>query len=224
LKKLTSSGAAGFAALVAVLAMVGFQSPAQAYPEARIDLRVDHQTVRSGESFTATGSSNVKCAWALEWDKAQRRGTSSDGSDFVTSFRAKNVKTTTTIPLHGTCTYDADQTPGARSTTWERTIDITVQPRRSTQVSAPGGGSGAQGSGAQGSGAQGSAAQGSGAQVSGPQASGTHLGVTGSDLPNAGGPNRLFLVGGLVLLISGATAVTVARRRAEEAEIQASGA
>jgi hypothetical protein len=34
----------------------------------------------------------------------------------------------------------------------------------------------------------------------------------------------LILVGGLVLLLSGATAVTVARRRAEEAEIQASRA
>ena len=46
----------------------------------------------------------------------------------------------------------------------------------------------------------------------------------GSDLPNTGGPNLLFLLGGLALLVSGATAVSVARRRAEEAEFQASGA
>ncbi|WP_457112706.1 LPXTG cell wall anchor domain-containing protein [Marmoricola sp. URHA0025 HA25] len=46
----------------------------------------------------------------------------------------------------------------------------------------------------------------------------------GSHLPSTGGPNLLFLVGGLGLLVAGATAVTVARRRAEEAEIQASGA
>ena len=46
-------------------------------------------------------------------------------------------------------------------------------------------------------------------------------GAGGSDLPNTGGPNMLFLAGGLVLLLSGATAVTVARRRAEEAEVQA---
>jgi LPXTG-motif cell wall-anchored protein len=43
----------------------------------------------------------------------------------------------------------------------------------------------------------------------------------GSDLPNTGGPNLLFLAGGILLLASGAIAVTVARRRAEEAEIQA---
>jgi hypothetical protein len=48
--------------------------------------------------------------------------------------------------------------------------------------------------------------------------------VAGSDLPNTGGPNRQFQVGGQLLVISGATAVTVARRRAEEAEIQASRA
>lgn len=36
-----------------------------------------------------------------------------------------------------------------------------------------------------------------------------------SDLPNSGGPNRVFLLSGLVLLLAGATAVTVARRRAE---------
>lgn len=40
----------------------------------------------------------------------------------------------------------------------------------------------------------------------------------GSDLPNTGGPNMLFLLGGLALLLSGATAVVVARRRAEEAD------
>jgi LPXTG-motif cell wall-anchored protein len=46
----------------------------------------------------------------------------------------------------------------------------------------------------------------------------------GSDLPNTGGPNLIVLLGGLVLLVTGATAVTFARRRAEEAEIQASRA
>jgi hypothetical protein len=214
MKKLTSFGAVGFAALIAFLALAGFQSPAQAYPEAQIDLRVDHQTVTSGGSFTATASSNVQCSWELEWDHKVRKGESSSGSDFVTSFRAKPVKSTTKIPLNGTCTYDAD----GKATTETRTIQITVEPKNggSSQVSAPGSGSGAQAAGAQGSGAQASGAQGSGAQ-----ASGSHSGSAGSDLPNAGGPNRLFLAGGLVLLISGATAVTLARRRAEEAELRA---
>jgi LPXTG-motif cell wall-anchored protein len=195
LKKLTSFGAVGFAALIALLALAGFQSPAQAYPEAQIDLRVDHQTVTSGESFTATASSDVHCSWKLEWDHKVSKGESSKGSDFVSSFRAKPVKSTTKIPLNGTCTYDAD----GKTTTATRTIDITVKPKNggSTQVSAPGSGSGAH---------SGSA--------------GSHSGASGSDLPNTGGPNRLFLAGGLVLLMSGAAAVTLARRRAEEAELQ----
>jgi len=46
----------------------------------------------------------------------------------------------------------------------------------------------------------------------------------GSHLPNTGGPNWIFLAGGLALLLSGAIAVTVARRRAEDAEIQAARA
>ncbi len=46
----------------------------------------------------------------------------------------------------------------------------------------------------------------------------------GSHLPSTGGPNWIFLAGGLALLLSGAIAVTVARRRAEDAEIQAFGA
>jgi hypothetical protein len=45
-----------------------------------------------------------------------------------------------------------------------------------------------------------------------------------SDLPNTGGPDWRVLAGGLLLLLSGATAVTIARRRAEEAEVQATRA
>jgi LPXTG-motif cell wall-anchored protein len=43
----------------------------------------------------------------------------------------------------------------------------------------------------------------------------------GSDLPSTGGPDWRVLAGGMILLLSGATAVIVARRRAEEAEVQA---
>jgi LPXTG-motif cell wall-anchored protein len=41
----------------------------------------------------------------------------------------------------------------------------------------------------------------------------------GPHLPNTGGPNLLFLLGGLALLLSGTTAVVVARRRAEDSDI-----
>lgn len=44
-------------------------------------------------------------------------------------------------------------------------------------------------------------------------------GGNSADLPGTGGPDRVVLMGGLVLVLAGATAVTVARRRAEEAEL-----
>lgn len=40
-----------------------------------------------------------------------------------------------------------------------------------------------------------------------------------ADLPGTGGPNLVVLMGGLALVLAGATAVTVTRRRAEEAEL-----
>lgn len=45
------------------------------------------------------------------------------------------------------------------------------------------------------------------------------VGSSGANLPGTGGPDRVVLLGGLVLVLAGATAVTVARRRAEEAEL-----
>lgn len=185
MKKLSSIGAVAFAALIAALAMLGFSSPAQAYPEVSFDLKVDRSVLYGGESFTATATSTgATCAWTLEWNGVVRQGGSSTGHDFVTPYQAPKVTKVTKIPLHGTCVYNARVGSSARSAaTWERTIMITVLPR-STAVSPP----------------------------------------VGSDLPNTGGPNLLFLLGGIALLVSGATAVTVARRRAEEAEIQASGA
>jgi hypothetical protein len=178
MKKLTSLGVAAFAALVAVLAIFGAQTPAQAYPDVRIELGVDRMVLFGGQDFTATASSNVDCAWNLEWAGQVRQG---GGTSYRTTYTAARVEKTTKIPLHGTCVYTD---PGSGQTaTWDRTITITVRPQ-STAVAGP----------------------------------------VGSDLPSSGGPNLLFLLGGVALLFSGATAVTVARRRAEEAELQASRA
>jgi LPXTG-motif cell wall-anchored protein len=141
-----------------------------------------------GQSFTATGKSNVACSWTVEWDGVVRHGQSKFGANYDTVYRAPRVSRITKIPLHGTCVYDSAEHPrdarvAAGPATFSRTIMITVLPR-STEVSPPG----------------------------------------GSDLPSTGGPNLLFLLGGLALLVSGATAVSVARRRAEESEAQAFGA
>jgi LPXTG-motif cell wall-anchored protein len=196
MKKLSSMGVVALAALIAALALLGFSSPAQAYPEGSFDLRVDRSVLYGGESFTATASSQgTTCAWTLEWNGDVRRGASNTNHDFVTAYQTPQVTKVTKIPLHGSCAYNARTAPSARAgSTWERTIEITVLPR-STEVSPPTVGS----------------------------AHSTGHGSS-SGLPSTGGPNLFFLLGGVALLVSGATAVTVARRRAEEAEIRASGA
>jgi LPXTG-motif cell wall-anchored protein len=185
-KKTLSLGLAAFAALVAVLAIMGSQSPAQAYPEVSIALSVNRDVLYSGQDFTATAHANVTCSWDLDWNGAVRKADERPNVDFVTTYTAPKVTTVTKIPLHGTCVYDATETASVDRvpTAWQRTIVITVLPAR-TAVAGP----------------------------IGP------VGPVGSDLPNTGGPSKLFLAGGVLLLLSGVTAVTVARRRAEQAEM-----
>ena len=185
MKKLSSICAVVLGALVAALTILGFFTPAEAYPEASINLTVDRQAIHGGESFTATASSDTACTWSLEWAGEVRHGLSSTGNSFTTTFTAAQVKKATNIPLHGECSYAAPSARGAA--TWQQTITIKVLPSR-TAVSPP---------------------------------TSSQAGGSGTGMPNTGGPNVSFLIGGLVLLLSGATAVTVARRRAEQAEIQA---
>jgi hypothetical protein len=180
MKKQSSMGAVAFATLIAGLAILGYSTPAQAYPDVSIDLKVNRSTLYAGQDFTATASSSgTTCSWTVDWNDQVRLGTSSGSERFRTTFTAPQVSEVTKIPLHGTCVSSTGTSRGAA--TWARTITITVLPP-SAAVSPP---------------------------------------IAGADLPSSGGPNLLFLVGGLVLLASGATAVTVARRRAEEAETQA---
>lgn len=181
MNKPSSMGVVAFAALVVGLAVLGFSTPAQAYPDVRVDLKVNRSTLYAGQQLTAAGaSSGTTCSWTIDWHDQVRRGTSSGSDRFRTTFTAPQVSAVTKIPLRGTCGSSAGATARGAAV-WSRTITITVLPP-SVAVSPP---------------------------------------IAGADLPGSGGPNMLFLVGGLVLLASGATAVTVARRRAEEAETQA---
>lgn len=181
MKKQSSMGAVAFATLIAGLAILGYSTPAQAYPDVSIDLKVNRSTLYAGQDFTATASSSgTTCSWTVDWNDRVRLGTSSGANRFRTTFTAPQVSEVTKIPLHGTC-VSSTGTSSRGAATWARTITITVLPP-SAAVSPP---------------------------------------IAGADLPSSGGPNLLFLVGGLVLLASGATAVTVARRRAEQAETQA---
>jgi LPXTG-motif cell wall-anchored protein len=215
MKKLPSFGVVAFAVLITGLAILGVSAPAQAYPEATIDLKVNKDHVYSGQKFQATASSDVECAWTLEWNGTERTGQSSAHHDFRTSFTAPEVTSERKIALNGECRYTAENASGP--TTAQRTVEITVMPKRS-EVSAP-----VSNGNAQSDGYPKATVAGPKASVAGPKsAAGPKAGVGGSDLPNTGGPNMLFLVGGIVLLLSGATAVTVARRRAEAAEVRAS--
>lgn len=170
------------AAIAAALVSLAFSSSsAQAYPDTRIVLTVNHQVIYSGDSFTATGASTVPCSLDLEWNHTVRHGGAT--REFATTYVAPQVTKVTKIPLTAVCNV-ADGTAGrAASTTTavHRSLTVTVLPR-----------------------ANGAAAGPAGARA---------------DLPRTGGPNRAWLVGGLVLLLAGATAVTVARRRAEEVEL-----
>jgi LPXTG-motif cell wall-anchored protein len=177
------------AALVALLAVAGLAPAAHAYPDVNIDLTVNRQVLYGGETFTATGTSDVTCAWHLTWNGVVRTGTGSNGAPFQTTYTAPAVTKITKIPLHGTCTYTQPTArkaakaarTAAASATWQRTIMITVLPR--------------------------------GSAVSPPENSG--------DLPNTGGPKFIVLLGGVALLLAGAGAVVVARRRAENTDTAA---
>lgn len=168
-------------ALLALLATLGLAPSASAYPDVSIDLTVNRQTLYGGEQFIATGTSDVACTWADEWNGSTHH--SGATTLYTTTFTAPDVTQVTKIPLHGTCTYTAPsalRTGGraaAATSTWNRTIVITVLPPASA-VATPG----------------------------------------GADLPNTGGPNFWVLAAGVVLLVTGAGAVFVARRRAENGD------
>lgn len=122
------------AALIALIAAVGLAPAAHAYPDVSIDLSVDRSVLYGGESFTATGSSDVTCAWRLSWNGVVKTGAGTDGSPYVTSYQAPAVTKITKIPLHGTCTYTVPTArhtaarAAAASAVWTRTIEITVLP------------------------------------------------------------------------------------------------
>ena len=100
MKKLSSIGAVVFGALIAGLAVLGFFSPAQAYPEVGINLTVDHQVLYGGESFTATATSTgATCSWSLEWDGRARQGSSTAADPFITTYTTSPPITAGLAPM-----------------------------------------------------------------------------------------------------------------------------
>lgn len=178
---MTKFGYAVIAAIALPLVILGFMSSAQAYPDVRSSLTVDKHVVFGGQSFTATATSNVDCAWNLDWDDQVRQG---QGRSFVSTFVAPQVTTTTKIDLVGVCSYESTDRESSTAASGvqksaRHKVTVTVVPSASAAVAPT---------------------------------------TFSADLPNSGGPNRIVLLGGVLLALSGAGAVVLARRRAEETD------
>lgn len=122
----------GLTALATMFVAIGVAPSASAYPELSCNVEVDAQVVDSGDSFTATATSQQvvtddglgrSAADAVDWEMTfngeVRTGTA---VTFTQTFTAPEVTTTTKIPLTAKATM-----PDA-TTTCEKTVDITVVP------------------------------------------------------------------------------------------------
>jgi LPXTG-motif cell wall-anchored protein len=100
------------AALGAALLVFGTTAPASAYPEQTCTVDVDHQVVRPGQQFTATGRfTGVDKAnhpidpstvhWTFTWNHVTKLRT---GSPVTATFTAPDVKKTRDILLTGRAT------------------------------------------------------------------------------------------------------------------------
>ena len=178
-------GYVAVAAIAALLVTLGVTTSAQAYPDVQINLTANKQVVYGGGTFTATSTANVDCAWNLGWDGETR---TSAGTRFVTTYKAPQVSEITKIALTGSCDYatPASSTGAAARTAARTTADASTWKQQITITVLP---------------------------VA--SAAASPADNNRADLPGTGGPNWIFLASGLVLLLAGASAVTLARRRAE---------
>jgi hypothetical protein len=98
---------------------------ASAYPDIQINMRSDHEVVRSGDTFTVTAASNVGCNWELTWNNDERAGSA---AQFEATFTAPDVTKISKLPLQGVCTY-ADPSKTARAAASSpHELTITVLP------------------------------------------------------------------------------------------------
>lgn len=165
-----------FAAFVALFVINPLSNPAQAYPEIQARITSDHEVVYAGAAFTVSATSNVSCAWDLNWDGSTR---AVSGTAVSSKFVAPSVSKITKLPLSGVCSYaNTSFRSATAATTQPQKLTITVLPRPQTSPGA-------------------------------------------AALAGTGGPDRMVLISGLLLLIAGATVAMVARRRAEQTEVEA---
>jgi len=126
----------GLTALATTFVAIGVAPSASAYPELSCNVEVDAQVVDSGDTFSATATSQAVIVddglgrsgadgvqWEMTFNGDVRNG---EGDTFTQTFQAPEVSTTTKFPLTATATL-ADET-----TTCSKTVDITVVPGGTT--------------------------------------------------------------------------------------------
>jgi LPXTG-motif cell wall-anchored protein len=124
----------GLTALVTLFVTLGVAPSAYAYPELSCNVEVDAQVVDSGESFTATGTSQQVTVdngrssadaadWTMTFNGDVRTG---EAVTFTQTFTAPEVTETTKIPLTATAVMQDG------TTTCSKTVDITVVPGGTT--------------------------------------------------------------------------------------------
>ncbi|HWU32980.1 MAG TPA: LPXTG cell wall anchor domain-containing protein, partial [Marmoricola sp.] len=104
---------------------------AQAYPTPVLTLNLNLQTVVSNHQFKAVASADIKCD-TLTVTFLNQTATS-PGSTVTKVFTAPTVTKTTTLPVHGTCTFTSTTgTSGhalaVKSQTLRATAYITITP------------------------------------------------------------------------------------------------
>lgn len=190
MKKLAILGAVAMSALLVTLGVV---PSAQAYPEFQMTADVQPRVVIGGNTITSSSSAGFECQWTHEFNGKKKKG---KGQAFSATFTTPVVEEVTVMPVDFTCRYRASSVGGASGDKQvaTRTVNVKVLPQ-GADAAAPG-------------------AEGSGGALA-PGSEGGNAGV-GSDLPNTGGPNVIFLVLGLLLLLAGIVAVRFARTRDED--------
>lgn len=128
----------GLTALAAMFVAIAVAPSASAYPELSCNVEVDAQVVDSGETFSATGTSQQivtddglgrSAADAVDWEMTfNGEVRTGQAVTFTQSFQAPEVTATTKFPLTATAVLADGET------TCTKTVDITVVPGGTTVV------------------------------------------------------------------------------------------
>lgn len=95
MKKLASYGVVA----LFLAAVLGLAAPSSAADPA-VQVRVDRDEVRSGQTFRATATAKVECQWLVQWNGQRRVAT---GKRFTGIFVAPVVTGPERLPLRATC-------------------------------------------------------------------------------------------------------------------------